>query len=391
MFVFDCTEIIGYREYLDFLSLVRAEFDAEKRVLFDRFSIEGPAPAFDPNAYDEFRHQYRNLRQGVIKRVLARFRAFLPSECLIYEFGSLTKFTDRIESDIDLTICYDAPKTVVHECVEELIDYTIAAVFRQSIDNIHGKFQHYPMDRRHEALTEADNLYALQFGRESIEYKCGPETLHENLMHIKNRRDYRSLLDGYREKYTFRCNIDCLYSIDVLENTSGHDLIGDLAALEASNDIFDGFRYEERLYAFAETVEISHIKKALKNTVVAVYTMIAYLRKRMDWLNGYSMTMDDVFQSDVLRTAFGGDYIDRLRHDLLLMLFYWDKIELILKSNDIRLSTRCHRLVAKQELNAMLYREYRQRGMMEAIERSVNSLNALVSEGWRQVSCVRSD
>lgn len=391
MFVFDCTEIIGYREYLDFLAFVRAEFDAEKRILFDKFSIAGEICSFDPKAYDEFRHLYRNLRQRVIEKVLARFRAFLPSACLIYEFGSLTKFTDRIESDIDLTICFDDAKTVVHECVEELIDYTIAAVFRQSIDTVHGKFQHYPEDRRHDALTEADNLYVLQFGRERIAYKCGPETLHENLMHIKNRRDYRSLIDGYKEKYALRCNIDCLYSIDLLENTSGHDFIGDLASLEANNDIFDGFRYEERVYDFGNTVEISQVKKALKNTIVAVYTMIAYLRKRVDWLKGYSMTMDDVFQSDVLRAAFGGDYMTRLRHCMLLMLFYWDKIELILKRNDIRLSTRCHLRFARQELNNMLYREYRQQDMMEAVEFSINSLNALVARGWRQVSCVRSD
>lgn len=391
MFVFDCTEMIGYNEYRVFLASVRSEFDFAKRTLFNSYSIAGEFPAFDPEAYDEFRHQYRNLRQAVIQKVLARFRSFLPRECLIYEFGSLIKYTDRIESDIDLTICYDVPKTDAHECAEELIDYTIVAVFQQSIDNIHGKFQHYPMDCRHYALTEADNLYVLQFDRGRLEYKCGPETLRENLMHIKNMRDYRSLLDGYREKYALRCNIDCLYSIRVLENTTCHDFLGDLADLEANNDIFDGYRHEEHLCAFAGTVEISYVKKALKDTVVAMYTMIAYLRKRVNWLHRYSMTMDDVFQSAVLRELFGDSYLARLRHCLLLVLFYWDKVELMLKKKGIRLSTRCHRMFSRRELDAMLYHEYHEQGMMGDTESAINSLGALISEGWRKISCMKSD
>jgi hypothetical protein len=381
--------MIGYNDYRDFLASVRLEFDSAKGALFNEYSIIGEFPAFDPEAYDAFRHRYRNLRQVVIQKVLARFRSFLPRECLIYEFGSLTKFTDRIESDIDLTICYDSPKTEAHECAEELIDYTIATVFRQSIDNIHGKFQHYPMDRRHDALTEADNLYALQFGSGRIEYKCGPETLHENLMHIKNTRDYRSLLDGYKEKYALRCNIDCLYSIVVLENTTCHDFIGDLAALEANNDIFDDYQYEEHLYFFADAVEISSVKRAFKDTVVTMYTMIAYFRRRANWLHRYSMTMDDVFQSVVLRELFGDNYLARLRQCLLLVLFYWDKIELMLKQKGIRLSTRCHLMFSRRELNAMLYREYHTQNMMEDTESAINSLNCLISDGWRKISCMR--
>lgn len=391
MFVFDCTKIIGYNEYRDFLASVVSEFDSTKRSLFKHYSITGESQEFDPESYDVFRHQYRNLRQDVIRKVLARFRSFLPRECLIYEFGSLAKFTDRIESDIDLTICYDAPKEDVYECAEELIDYSIATVFRQSIDNIHGKFQHYPMNHKYDVLTETDNLYMLQFDIEGIEYKCGPETLHENLMHIKNMRDYHSLIDGYKEKYAFRCNIDCLYSIIVIENTTPHDFIGDLAVLEANNDIFDRYRYEENIYAFSSMVEISYVKRAFKDTVVAMYTMIAYLRKRANWLHHYSMTMDDVFQSVVLRELFGDSYVVRLRQCLLLLLFYWDKIELMLKQNGIRLSTRCHRMFSRQELDAMLYHEYHWQGMMKDAENAINLLNGLISEGWRKVSCMRLD
>ena len=41
----------------------------------------------------------------------------------------------------------------------------------------------------------------LDFGDGKIEYRCGPHTLPENLMNIKNVRDYGSLIAGYEEKY----------------------------------------------------------------------------------------------------------------------------------------------------------------------------------------------
>ena len=385
MFVFDCTAIIGYDDYMNFVTSVKKNFDAKKAALFDKYHIADGISTSVTEEYFDFRNRYRSLRQDVIRIVLDRFRRFLPNQCLIYEFGSLTKLTDRIESDTDLTICYDANKTDVFECTEELINYTIVTVFEHTIDHIHGKFQHYPINHTYDDLTEEDNLYVLKFDRGCIEYSCGAETLSENIMSIKNVRDYRSLIDGYREKYELRCNIDCLYSILILENTTNHDFLDDLAALEAENDIFDRFRYDEAAYAFDEMVEISYIKKALKNTIVSMYIMIAYLRKRIPWREQYSMTMDDVFCSAALKELFGASYIAELRNSFITMLFYWDKIELLLKRNDISLSTRCHRWFARQELNDMLYRMYQIPDLMGATERSINTLNKTVSEGWRMI------
>lgn len=112
MFIFDVTKIISYSEYSDFISSIKSKFDSEKRILFDNYNVTNNA-LWNNNVeknYIVFRNKYRNLRQKVISDVLNKFRNFLPKRCLIYEFGSLTKFTDRIESDTDLTICYDEKK-----------------------------------------------------------------------------------------------------------------------------------------------------------------------------------------------------------------------------------------------------------------------------------------
>ncbi len=386
MFIFDCTRIISYEEYKSYLASVKSNFDVRKAALFEQYQIwDGFTESF-PENYIAFRNQYRDLRQEVINNVLCRFRQYLPKKCLIYEFGSLTKHTDRIESDTDLTICYDENKTDIFECVEELIDYTISFVFEHSIDHIHGKFQHYPMDHQYDKLTDKDNLYILKFDNGSISYHCGPETLSENIMNIKNVRDYHALIEGYGEKYALRCNIDCLYSIVILENTTEHDFLGDLAELENQNDIFDRFSYHKSAYTFEEQVEISYIKKALKNTIVSMYIMISYLRKRVQWLEQYSMTMEDVFESAALRDLFGVEYIEHLKQRFLLMLYYWDMIELLLKQNGVLLSTRCHRWFSKQELNAMLFQAYHMPEIIEKTEQAINALNDSVSEGWRLIS-----
>lgn len=386
MYIFDCTSIIGYDNYKNFISSLKENFDIQKARLFNEYNIKDISSISSQSSYFEFRTKYRSLRQDIIKTVIKKFRYLLPKECLIYEFGSLTKFTDRIESDTDLTICYDSPKTELFECVEELINYSITYVFEHSIDHIHGKFQHYPMMHEFDSLKESDNLYILKFDKTSIEIKCGPETLSENLMNIKNVRDYISLIKGYEEKYLYNCNIDCLYSIQILENTTNHDFLEDLADLERDNNIFTQYSYAPEKYIFDQNLEISYIKKAFKNTVVSLYIMVAYLRKKVKWLNSYSMTIEDVFNSEALRAFFGEAYITRLKASFITMFFYWDKIELLLKKNNILLSTRCHKIFSKQQLNDMLFHEYHLENMMDDILLAINTLNDVVTEGWSSIN-----
>ena len=79
---------------------------------------------------------------------------------------------------------------------------------------------------------------------------------------------------------------------------------------------------------------------------------------------------------------FGEVYITRLRTSFITMLFYWDKIELLLKKNNILLSTRCHKIFNKQQLNDMLFHEYHLENMMDDILLAINTLNNVVTEGW---------
>lgn len=386
MFIFDITKIISYKEYVNFISSIKTKFDLEKRMLFDNYNITNNASwNNDAENYIEFRNKYRKLRQSVIIAILNKFRQFLPNRCLIYEFGSLAKFTDRIESDTDLTICYDEKKNDIFECVEELINYSIVYVFEHSIDQIHGKFQHYPINHEYDELTEKDNFYILKFDDGSIEYKCRPETLTENLMNIKNVRDYNSLIEGYKENYDLKCNIDCLYSIQILENTTNYDIISDLVNLEDQNNIFSNYYFNFKKYSFRDKIAISYIKKAFKNTTVSMYIMISFLRKKIKWLNQYSMTMDDVFNSNELKELFGTNYIEYLKNSFIKMVFYWDKIELLLKKNNILLSTKCNKTFFKQKLNDMLYKDYKETNLMDKILVSINDMNITILNGWKVI------
>ncbi|WP_029542167.1 hypothetical protein [Selenomonas sp. AB3002] len=386
MFVFNCENIIDYDDYVIFLTSLKNDFNAKKKILFDNYNIISDIVLPNKEYYFEFRDMYRDLRQYVIKTVLSKFRAFLPDKCLIYEFGSLTKHTDRIESDTDLTICYDEKKKEIYENVEELINYSIINIFEHPIDHIHGKFQHYPITHEYDYLSESDNLYILKFDNGNIQYKCRQESLSENIMSIKNVRNYDALIEGYEEKYKLRCNIDCLYSIEILENTTPHDFLGDLSNLEIQNDIFLDYKYYQHIYYFDGEVEVSYLKRAFKDTIVSMYIMISFLRRKLDWLSGYSMNMNDVFYSRVLCEYFGEKYIEDLRKNFINMIFYWDKIELLLKRINIPLSTKCHLMFSTKELDDMLYNEYHIDNMTFQIIDSINSLSNIVSRGWELIN-----
>ena len=100
MFVFDVSSFISYKEYTDFIANLKSKFDEKRNSLFEIYNITNSAVWNNrPDEYTEFRDKYRELRQDVINEIIKKFRKFLPNNCLIYEFGSLTKFTDRIESD----------------------------------------------------------------------------------------------------------------------------------------------------------------------------------------------------------------------------------------------------------------------------------------------------
>ena len=112
MFVFDVSSFISYKEYTDFIANLKSKFDEKRNSLFEIYNITNSAVWNNrPDEYTEFRDKYRKLRQDIINEIIKKFRKFLPKNCLIYEFGILTKFTDRIESDIDLTFCYDEKKS----------------------------------------------------------------------------------------------------------------------------------------------------------------------------------------------------------------------------------------------------------------------------------------
>ena len=68
-------------------------------------------------------------------------------------------------------------------------------------------------------------------------------------------------------------------------------------------------------------IEISYIKKAFKNTIVSMYILISFLRKKVNWLKQYSMNMDDVFNSDELAKLLGVEYIESLKNSFIKITF----------------------------------------------------------------------
>ena len=98
------------------------------------------------------------------------------------------------------------------------------------------------------------------------------------------------------------------------------------------------------------------------------------------------MTMENVFHSEVLKDLLGEEYICGLRTALVKMIFYWDKIELVLKKKGVMLSTRCHSVYSRQELDTLMEQAYGERNMMDKLMGSIQNLNEMITEGWRRLN-----
>lgn len=383
MFEFHVEDITSLYHFNTFIFTLKSYFIARRQEIFDKYCFFCHS-AWDGNIrnYQYFRYEYRDLIQNVLKEVISKYRNYLPKKCLIVEFGSFVKGTERILSDFDFTICYDEPKQELYEGAEELIDFSLSKIFDVSIDHIHGKFQHYPLIPEFNKYTEKDNQYRLIFSDGAVDYKCGPETLIENLTHIKNVRDYKTMLDGYKEKYEKKINIDCLYSISIIENSTDHDFLLDLKNLEDQNNICDGYAFQLDKIILPDPFSISELKKALKDKcIVQFYIFLSKLRKIIRIYNYYSMSVDNIWNNDDFIKLFGREYVSSLKDAFITLIFYWNRMEYSLNRRNIALSTRCYIRMTHEEMNAVLASDW---GIMTTIDIAVaarNRLISLVSEG----------
>lgn len=377
MFTFNAIKITSKKDFNFFVENKKQFLNTNKEALFGKYAIlKKEAWNGSVKEYENFRDEYNDLIHSILIDVIANYRKFLPEKCLIVQFGSFAKRTERIFSDFDLTICYDEFKKSQYEVAEELINYSLASIFGFSIDHIHGKFQHYPELPEVYAYTEKDNHYRLIFEDGVIDYKC-TETLNENLMHIKNVRDYHSMITGYEEKYKYRCDIDCLYSIDVLENTTEHDFIGDLAALEKKYDIFDGYIFDLNNFTLNDDFQVSELKKVMKHKgIVEFYIYIAMLRKKIEFSETYSMNVSSLWNNHIILSYFGKEYVCLLQKAFVEFIFFFNRIEISLNKRNIPLSTRCYEIFTKKSIDKLLAEDW---GSSTSINKVIDSRNKLIS------------
>lgn len=96
--------------------------------------------------------------------------------------------------------------------------------------------------------------------------------------------------------------------------------------------------------------------------------------------------MNDVFNSNELIELFGKNYIEMLKNSFIKMIFYWDKIELLLKKRGLLSSTNCHKIFLKRKLDDMLYEDYRETKLMDKILISINDMNITILNGWEAIN-----
>ena len=383
MIIFDARKIISFKNFKIFLNEESVFFNTAKKVLFYKYDILKPCH-WNGNVekYQHFRDEYRELVQKIIKDVIAYYRAFLPQKCLITEFGSFVKRTERILSDIDFTICYDEPKTEIYECAEELIDYTLATILGYSIDRVHGNFQHYPRIEGFSELTENDNLYRIIFDETFIDYKCGPKTLAENLTNIKNVRNYQTLLKSFEIKNQKKADIDSLYSIEILENTTEHDFFKDLSILEKEFDVCSGYKFNIAKSYLQKKIKISELRNMFKvQCINELYIFLAKLRKTKKINNAYSMNIDVFWKNKIFSDFWKDEELFRLKESFYKLLFHWNRLELTLSSRKIELGSHCHKEFLIEDLNNFLFEDWNKFTSIETMFSTKNEIIDILKIG----------
>lgn len=150
-----------------------------------------------------------------------------------------------------------------------------------------------------------------------------------------------------------------MYSKVIIENTTEHDLIGDLAALEEKYDVCDGYIFKLSPYVLKEQFQISEIKKLLKvDGIVEFYIFVSMLRKKVGFNSTYSMDISQLWTNNIIISTFGKEYIYRLQQAFTEFIFFFNRIEISLNIRDIPLSTRCYDEFTLESINEMLAEDW---------------------------------
>jgi len=391
MIIFDARNIISYHEFNSFISNKQKKFSTEKNNLFEHYGILKPVP-FDGNIdrYQKFRSEYRSLVQNILKEVISYYREYLPEELLIVQFGSFIKNTERIFSDLDFTISYDVPKTKEYECAEELINYSLAKVLGLAVDQVHGIFQDCFKISSFDTYTRNDNHFQLIFNEYEVDYKCRKGTFIERLTSILNVRDYNSMMTGYyEEKYKKRCYIDCLYSIEILENTTSHDFYAHLAFLEKEYGIFDEESSQVKELS-CDSFTVADIKYALRDEGLGkLYGFAVKLRSIVQICDSYSMNIDMLWNNERLIKLLGINYWHKLRIAYVTFIFYLNRLDVTLHSNGVDFSSHCHTTINAEHINHLLAKDWDSgtniKTILTARDEMLQQINSGLSELFHEI------
>ena len=75
MIIFDVSKIITYSDFNEFVQTEKQYFLAQKKALFYKYQIDSPVEwDNDIKIYTNFRNEYRNLIQSILKKTIGFYR-----------------------------------------------------------------------------------------------------------------------------------------------------------------------------------------------------------------------------------------------------------------------------------------------------------------------------
>ncbi len=384
MQLFDARNIISYSEFDNFIANMQKQLETQKKEVIYKYNVDCQNTwDKDIDKYQKFRCEYRDIVVNMFKKVIGFYKMYLPNEYIILLEGSYGRDSDRIFSDIDYTLIYDVEKTIYLACVEELINLSLAKIFKISRDRVHSIFTYLPSSVSKRTYTEEDNAFRMVFKELTLDYKCRENTMPDVISNMFSVRDYHSFIEYLENEMKVNPDTEWLYSFKIIENTSTHDLLNDINKMEQKYDKMSFAPIQIKNHLSTDVFTVAQLKKVIKYDLLdQYYLFVSRVRKIYQHIFGEHafLNVERFLSSEKYAKIIGEQLHKNIKNQYVEYLFYLNRLEISLCKNNIELSSHSYKEITKEWIEEIYHTDWNDTNVIDKLIELKQSLFALLNE-----------
>lgn len=316
----------------------------------------------------------RNKQKEIVIRVLKEYEMFKFIPCVIFLSGSLSRASNRFNSDIDLTFLYPEKFFNLINPIEEEIAVFLAKIFQFSgRDRVHTMTIYLPMNANE--ITEFDNRIEFLISNNKIDINCrdnSPRDFEQFKKHLSNNikidkcdewiYNFEILYNNYKE-------YDIISIINKLDSKILEDDKYMLETLNLLEKIYGQLSLEEQENV-CDYVKICRIKHLYKSEVLKnIYDFLAILRRLVlnDGRKIGLINFEEYYNNkdiDEILKPYTNDFWNTVYKYLWLLM----RLESILNELGYELSSHEIREISISKIENIYYDRYKEHDIFNRLE-----------------------